>query len=294
MHTQELFPLRELEIKSGVKSSTLRAWERRYGLIKPKRTPKGHRLYDQSDLDRVLRIKVLLEDGHSFINIKKLLKDDLSTNTNKASQSDIWTSTINDFKLAVSDYSYNRVDNLYNDIASIYPIELISDKLLQPIFRFYSSSSAIDPESGFFNKWLQIRLTSRFHYDNIKNKSAKKIIFISDVNKETSLMMLSNMIITLGYHALFFGNLLPYKYAHEVSKKSAARAIFVAPSKNQLQETSFIDFLKNSINPIFVFGDFDDEEYKESFALNNIYYLGHSKPIAVNIFKKHMLNIFHD
>ena len=293
MHTQELFPIRELEIKSGVKSSTLRAWERRYGLIKPKRTPKGHRLYDQSDLDRVLRIKVLLEDGHSFINIKKLLKDDTSTNTNKALQSDIWTSAINDFKLAVSDYSYNRIDNLYNDIASLYPIELISDKLLQPLLRFYSSPTALAAESGFFNKWLQIRLTSRFHYDNIKNKSAKKIIFISDVNKETSLMMLSNMIITLGYHALFFGNLLPYKHIHEVSKKSAARAIFVAPSKNQLQETSFINFLKNSTSPIFVYGDFDDEEYKEIFALKNIYYLGYSKPIAVNIFKKHMLNIFH-
>ena len=151
MHTQELFPIRELEIKSGVKSSTLRAWERRYGLIKPKRTPKGHRLYDQSDLDRVLRIKVLLEDGHSFVNIKKLLEDNPGNNATNFPHTDIWDDAISNFKLAVSDYSYNRMDNLYNDIVSIYPIELVSDKLLQPLLRFYSSPSALDPESGFFN-----------------------------------------------------------------------------------------------------------------------------------------------
>ena len=44
---EELYPIRTVSSLTGVNSITLRAWERRYGLIKPVRTPKGHRLYTQ-------------------------------------------------------------------------------------------------------------------------------------------------------------------------------------------------------------------------------------------------------
>ena len=50
---QAYFPIRILSTKTGVNSVTLRAWERRYGLLKPKRTEKGHRLYSEEDVTRV-------------------------------------------------------------------------------------------------------------------------------------------------------------------------------------------------------------------------------------------------
>ena len=51
MKNNQLFPIRELGSITGVNASTLRAWERRYGLLKPARTPKGHRLYTKEDVD---------------------------------------------------------------------------------------------------------------------------------------------------------------------------------------------------------------------------------------------------
>jgi DNA-binding transcriptional MerR regulator/methanogenic corrinoid protein MtbC1 len=38
---------------TGIKSDTLRAWERRYGLPQPHRTPGGHRLYSQYDIEMI-------------------------------------------------------------------------------------------------------------------------------------------------------------------------------------------------------------------------------------------------
>ncbi|MDX1336249.1 MAG: MerR family DNA-binding transcriptional regulator, partial [Gammaproteobacteria bacterium] len=35
------YPIRTVTDQTGVHPVTLRAWERRYGLIKPERTPKG-------------------------------------------------------------------------------------------------------------------------------------------------------------------------------------------------------------------------------------------------------------
>ena len=46
-----LFNLKAVVTETGLKPDTLRAWERRYGLPAPTRTPSGHRLYSQNDID---------------------------------------------------------------------------------------------------------------------------------------------------------------------------------------------------------------------------------------------------
>ena len=72
--TNAIFPIRILAEKTGVNSITLRAWERRYGLLKPKRDPKGHRLYSQADIDKVKKIVGYVEQGVAISQVKKLLK----------------------------------------------------------------------------------------------------------------------------------------------------------------------------------------------------------------------------
>lgn len=53
----------ELARRSGVGVSTLRAWERRFGFLTPERTSAGHRLYSETDLERVATAVQLLGDG---------------------------------------------------------------------------------------------------------------------------------------------------------------------------------------------------------------------------------------
>jgi len=45
------FNLKVVVRETGLKPDTLRAWERRYGMPQPHRTPGGHRLYSQYDID---------------------------------------------------------------------------------------------------------------------------------------------------------------------------------------------------------------------------------------------------
>ena len=51
----ELYPIRTVASLTGVNPITLRAWERRYGLIQPVRTASGHRMYTREHIDRVNR-----------------------------------------------------------------------------------------------------------------------------------------------------------------------------------------------------------------------------------------------
>ncbi len=54
--------------EAGVKPDTLRAWERRYGLPNPQRTPGGHRLYSQYDIEM---IKWLIERQEEGLRINR-------------------------------------------------------------------------------------------------------------------------------------------------------------------------------------------------------------------------------
>jgi DNA-binding transcriptional MerR regulator len=53
----------ELSRRSGVSPELLRAWERRYGLLRPTRTAGGLRLYSLDDLERVHQMRRHLDDG---------------------------------------------------------------------------------------------------------------------------------------------------------------------------------------------------------------------------------------
>jgi MerR family transcriptional regulator, light-induced transcriptional regulator len=55
----------ELSRRLGVSDHVLRAWERRYGLLRPMRSPGGFRLYSEDDERRVRRMQVHLSRGLS-------------------------------------------------------------------------------------------------------------------------------------------------------------------------------------------------------------------------------------
>jgi MerR family transcriptional regulator, light-induced transcriptional regulator len=57
------FTIRSACTLTGINANTLRSWERRYGLIAPRRTQKGYRLFSEQDLERLQRIQRILQRG---------------------------------------------------------------------------------------------------------------------------------------------------------------------------------------------------------------------------------------
>jgi DNA-binding transcriptional MerR regulator len=64
---EDMTPLRigEFSRRVGVSPELLRAWERRYGLLRPHRSPGGFRLYGADDVARVARMQRELGEGRS-------------------------------------------------------------------------------------------------------------------------------------------------------------------------------------------------------------------------------------
>ena len=67
-----LLPLRLVVSRTGLKPETIRAWERRYGAVQPKRTPGGTRMFSEEDVARLLHLKALRDRGRGLISIAQL------------------------------------------------------------------------------------------------------------------------------------------------------------------------------------------------------------------------------
>jgi MerR family transcriptional regulator, light-induced transcriptional regulator len=68
----KLLRIGELSRRVGVPVESLRAWERRYGLLAPSRTQGGFRLYGETDVARVLAMRANLDNGMSAAEAARL------------------------------------------------------------------------------------------------------------------------------------------------------------------------------------------------------------------------------
>jgi DNA-binding transcriptional MerR regulator/methylmalonyl-CoA mutase cobalamin-binding subunit len=66
------YPVRLVAVRTGLSPHVLRAWERRYGVVSPTRTEGGQRLYSDHDIERLLRLRRLTDQGHAIGRIASL------------------------------------------------------------------------------------------------------------------------------------------------------------------------------------------------------------------------------
>ncbi len=70
------FTINDIENLCGIKAHTLRIWEKRYGLLTPKRKESNHRIYDNEDLRHILQVVYLYNKGHKISKIARYHEGD--------------------------------------------------------------------------------------------------------------------------------------------------------------------------------------------------------------------------
>ncbi|MGA3798050.1 MerR family transcriptional regulator [Pseudomonas fluorescens] len=140
LEQEELFPIREVARLTGVNPVTLRAWERRYGLIVPTRTDSGHRLYSMSDIERVRSILGWIERGVAVSRIGKILARTeplqalshiIPSNLVEADYAQ-WQQQV---LAAVSSFDDIRLEQVYGQIFSSYSLPVVFQDILIPVWK---------------------------------------------------------------------------------------------------------------------------------------------------------------
>jgi DNA-binding transcriptional MerR regulator len=153
---EELFPIREVARLTGINPVTLRAWERRYGLIQPTRTESGHRLYSMADIERVRSILGWIERGVAVSKVGKILAKieplkalaQIIPNELVHADYEQWQEQV---LAAVKAFDEVRLEQVYGQIFSSYPLSVVFEDILLPVWkRLLQHHEAF----GLTSKWL--------------------------------------------------------------------------------------------------------------------------------------------
>ena len=71
------FSIKDLENLSGIKAHTIRIWEKRYNLFQPNRTDTNIRCYDLENLQKLLNVTFLYNNGYKISKISQLGEDNI-------------------------------------------------------------------------------------------------------------------------------------------------------------------------------------------------------------------------
>ena len=132
-----LFPIREVSRATGVNSVTLRAWERRYGLIQPTRTDSGHRLYSAADIETVRNVLAWIERGVAVSKVGKLLARSQAVRPSPAAvgESDAWGEYRARLRSALVAFDATALEQHFQQACSRHAVTQVVQDICMPLWQ---------------------------------------------------------------------------------------------------------------------------------------------------------------
>ncbi len=199
-----LLPIREVARLTGVNAVTLRAWERRYGLIEPHRTEKGHRLYTQTNLEQVRAILTWLSRGVNVGQVKGLLAQA------PASQERDCETPFGFLRSQLLDglrrFDMSDFERLFARIRNRYSSQTLSAELFEPILeqlrQCWHGQFGSQLEEVFFHGWLRDQVV-RWVQDERASSGRQRIVLasLSAEHCEPELWLLCASLTAAGFDA---------------------------------------------------------------------------------------------
>ncbi len=228
---QYQYPIRAVAELTGVHPVTLRAWERRYRLIEPQRTAKGHRLYSGADIDRIRRALALLETGIPVSRVRPLL--DTHPPTSTADAGDGWQRYAERMRQALESFDENALDSVYNDALSLYPLDLVTRRLIAPLLQqlgeIWRQAPAGIAREHFFTTYLRNKLGARLHHLNTRAVGARVVAACpAGEHHELGLILFALTLAGHGYRVVVLGADLPASQIVEAARIARCSAVVLA------------------------------------------------------------------
>lgn len=196
------YPIREFSRITGVNPVTLRAWERRYGIIKPERTEKGHRLYNDQHIGRVKNILYWLEQGYPIRQVKLLIKDNQQA---QPSSDDNWSSLQYDIIEAATQLNNHKLDQLFSDGLSCYPMSVYYEHCLLPVLQHVRSQHEQPLLARSFEYLLKRKLCTFIHHQQKHSDGPAILLATNHEDAEIELLACAYALGAAAFQTHYFG-----------------------------------------------------------------------------------------
>ena len=184
-----------------------------------------------------------------------------------ATLSPAWQGYLVETLNALESFSTDRLDNLYNEACALYPIDIVTDKLMIPVLeqlglRWEKRSAGI-AEEHFFSAWLRNKLGARLHHAAGFTRGRQLILScLPGEHHEISLLLAALGVLQQGYRVVYLGADMPIGQLLPVCRQTHAAGVLLAgrgldePARIEANLLEIAKLVRTAGMPVFVGGRF--------------------------------------
>ena len=208
------FSIKDLENFTGIKSHTIRIWEKRYGLLKPSRTDTNIRYYDSNNFLKLLNINLLYNHGFKISKIAEFSESALLIKAKELiSDKAMEEGALNSFKIAMVNFDIVLFNDTYNKLLSYKSFREIFLEVFIPLLDhigFLWQTKSLKPAHEHFISNLIIqKIQSNIERNQTANfnESDKVFVLYLPMNEihELGLLFLNYELSLRNYHIVYLG-----------------------------------------------------------------------------------------
>ena len=208
------FSIKDLENFTGIKSHTIRIWEKRYGLLHPSRTDTNIRYYDSDNFLKLLNINLLYKNGYKISKIAEFSEPTLLLKTKElVSDKAIEEGALNSFKVAMVNFDVVLFNETYNKLIAYKSFREIFLEVFIPLLEhigFLWQTKSLKPVHEHFISNMIIQKTQsnieRNQTMSFKEAGEVYVLYLpmGEIH-ELGLLYLNYELSLRNYHTIYLG-----------------------------------------------------------------------------------------
>lgn len=212
------FSIKDLENLTGIKAHTIRIWEKRYNLLQPERTDTNIRTYSLGNLQKLLNISYLNNNGYKISKIAAMQIEDIPKLVKDVAKYDNTNNhAIDTFKLSMLNFDQKLFYDTYNSLLKqksfidIFYEDFIP--LLSEIGVLWQTNTITPAHEHFLTSLIRQKILINIEKIQSQKLIDSKKVFVlylpdNEVH-ELGLMLVNYELIVKGHQCIFLGQSVP-------------------------------------------------------------------------------------
>ena len=271
------YSVAQVEALTGIKAHTLRIWERRYGFLKPLRTPTNIRYYTDEQLKKLLNFGILVRNGYRVSKLEKMDNEEIfqAVTAILADPDSEDRDEIKGLTLAMLEMNEEEFDNIFERQVIRKGFLRTITEMIYPFLQYvgvlWNTNKAMIAQEHFVSNLIRQKIVTAIERLSIPSKSAPAIVlFLLEGEEHEIGLLLANFIAKeRGWRTYYLGQGVPLVNIQKVVdlvEPQMLMSMFVIPKPQKIN--SFIDAVIGDAYVPFVvsgnpenLGELEDRDY---------------------------------
>lgn len=205
------FTIRDIENLTGIKAHTLRIWELRYNMFKPKRKQSLHRIYDNEDLKQMLRVSFLYHKGWKISKIAALdprrIEEEIKNSVLEKPASELYINRLLETAVDFDEFGFiSLLNEVMEQLGFERSITDVCYPYLVKLGHLWSTNNVIPAQEHFSSYIIQNRIIAETEKVTIPGKFPEIILFSPKGEQhELPLLFVNYLMKKNGWGTLYMG-----------------------------------------------------------------------------------------